>query len=113
RYRLWDVDLVIRRTLVYTALTATVVGLYVLVVGGLSQLFQTTGNLVVSLVATGLIAVLFQPLRERLQRGVNQLMYGQRDEPYAVLSRLGERLGATLAPEAVLPSIVETVSEAL
>jgi signal transduction histidine kinase len=60
-----------------------------------------------------LVAVLFQPLRERLQRGVNHLLYGQRDEPYAVLSRLGQRLEATLAPEAVLPSIVETVREAL
>ena len=49
----------------------------------------------------------------RLQRGVNRLMYGERDEPYAVLSRLGQRLEATLAPEAVLPTIVETVAQAL
>ena len=47
--------------------------------------------------------MLFQPLRERLQRGVNRLLYGERDEPYAVLARLGQRLEATLAPEAVLP----------
>jgi GAF domain-containing protein len=75
--------------------------------------FQTGGNLAVSLLATSLVAVLFQPLRERLQRGVNHLLYGQRDEPYAVLSRLGQRLEATLAPEAVLPSVIETVREAL
>jgi signal transduction histidine kinase len=60
-----------------------------------------------------LIAVLFQPLRDRLQRGVNRLMYGERDDPYAVLSRLSQRLEATLAPEAVLPTIVETVKESL
>src|SRR5215210_9149788 len=40
-------------------------------------------------------------------------MYGERDDPYAVVSRLGERLEATLAPNAVLPTIVETVREAL
>jgi len=57
--------------------------------------------------------VLVQPLRQRLQRGVNRLLYGERDEPYAVLSRLGRRLEGTLAPDAVLPAIVETVAGAL
>jgi signal transduction histidine kinase len=61
----------------------------------------------------GLVAVLFAPLRERLQRGVNRLMYGERDDPYAVLSRMGERLEATLAPKAVLPTIAETIAQAL
>jgi GAF domain-containing protein len=59
------------------------------------------------------VAVLFQPLRSRLQRGVKRLMYGERDDPYAVTSRLGRRLEATLAPEAVLPTIVETIAQAL
>lgn len=113
RYRLYDIDLVMNRTLVYGALTACVVGIYVLVVGYLGALLRTGGNLPISLVATGVVAVLFAPLRDRLQQGVNRLMYGERDEPYAVLSRLGERLEATLAPEAVLPAIVETVGEAL
>ena len=113
RKRLWDVDVLINRTLVYGALTACVVGLYVLVVGYLSTLFRTGGSLAISLVATGLVAVLFQPLRERLQRRVNHLVYGERDDPYAVLSRLGQRLEATLTPEAVLATIVQTVREAL
>src|SRR5207253_4564767 len=56
---------------------------------------------------------LFQPLREWLQRGVNRLLYGQRDDPYAVLSRLGQRLETSLAPDAVLPAIVQTVRDAL
>ena len=59
------------------------------------------------------MAVLFQPLRLRLQRGVNHLLYGQRDEPYTVLARLGQRLEASLAPHAVLPAIVQNVREAL
>lgn len=113
RYRLWDIDVVINRTLVYGALTVCVVGIYVLIVGYLGMLFQTGDNLLVSLIATGLVAVLFQPLRERLQRGVNRLMYGERDDPYGVLSRLGRRLEATLAPEAMLSTIAESVREAL
>src|SRR5215208_3164652 len=91
RYHLYAIDVVINRTLVYGALTACVVGVYVLAVGSLGTLFQR-GNLVISLLATGLVAVLFQPLRSRLQRGVNRMMYGERDDPYAVISRLGRRM---------------------
>ena len=113
RHHLFDIDLVISRTLVYGTLTASVVLLYVLVVGGLGALLQLRGNLIISLLATGLAAVMFAPLRERLQRGVNRLMYGERDDPYAVLSRLGQRLEGTLAPEAALGTIVETIAQAL
>jgi signal transduction histidine kinase len=113
RYRLWDIDIIINRALVYGALTASVAGLYILVVGYLGALFRTGGNLLISLLATGLVAVLFQPLRGWLQRSVNRLMYGRRDEPYAVIARLGRRLESSLAPEAVLPTIVETVAQAL
>ena len=113
RYRLWDIDLLINRTLVYGALTGCVVGLYVLVIGSLSALFQARGNLLASLLATGLVAVLFHPLRARIQHAVNRLMYGERDDPYAVISRLGQRLEGTITPSAVLPTIVQTVREAL
>jgi two-component system NarL family sensor kinase len=113
KYRLYDIDLIINRTLVYGALSASVVGIYMLVVGGFGALLQTSGNFAISLLATGLVAALFQPLRSRLQCGVNKLMYGERDEPYKVLSRLGRRLEGTLAPEAALTTIVETMSEAL
>jgi hypothetical protein len=54
--------------------------------------------------------VIFQPLRERLQHAVNRLMYGERDDPYSVLSRLGHRLEETIVPDAVLPTLVETVA---
>ncbi len=113
RYRLWDIDLLINRTLVYGLLTASIIGLYLLVVVGLGTLFSVLGNLLLSLLATGLIAVLFQPLRERLQRGVNSLMFGERDEPSRMLSRLSRRLEATLATEEILPAIVQTVAQAL
>src|SRR5215217_3804997 len=113
RYHLYEIDLIISRTLVYGALSVIVVGLYVLVVASLGALLQAQGSLFASLLATGLVAVLFAPLRDRLQRAVNRLMYGHRDDPYMVLSGLGERLETTLAPSAVLPTIVESVAQAL
>jgi two-component system NarL family sensor kinase len=112
RYRLWDIDIVINRTLVYGSLTVLVVATYVIVVGTLGTLLQTEGGLPISLFGTGIVAVSFQPLRERLQRGVNRLMYGERDDPYAVLARLSERLEVVIASQSVLPTVVETVAEA-
>lgn len=113
RHRLWDIDPVINRTLVYGLLTVGVVGIYVLAVNYLGALFQAGGNLVISLVVTGVIAVLFAPVRDHLQQGINRLMYGERDDPYAVITRLGKQLETTLSPEAVLPVITRTVREAL
>lgn len=113
RFRLWDIDVIINRALVYSGLTAGVIGAYVVIVGVLGTLLSAGHSLVISLIATGLVALAFQPLHQRLQRGVNRLLYGERDEPYAVLARLGQRLESALAPEAVLPVIVETVAEAL
>ena len=113
KYRLYDIDRIINRTLVYGALTICIVGIYVLVVGYLGALFASRGNLLISIFAAGLVAIMFQPLRERLQRIVNRLTYGERDDPYRVLARLGRRLEATIAPEAVLPAIVENIARAL
>jgi signal transduction histidine kinase len=117
RHRLWDIDAIINRTLVYGALTASVVAIYALIVGSLGSLVQVRGDFLgsflVSLLAAGFVAVLFAPLREGLQRGVNRLMYGERDDPYRVLSRLGRRLEGALEPKAVLPTIVDTVAGAL
>jgi signal transduction histidine kinase len=113
RYRLWDIDPIVNHTLVYGGLTVCIVGLYVVIVAELGVLFGTSGNLIFSLIATGLVAVVFQPLRLGLQRSVNRLMYGERADPYAVLNALGQRLEATLAPETILPTIVQSVVEAL
>lgn len=113
RYRLYEIDFVINRSLVYGVLTVIVAGVYALVVGGLSVLFQTSGNGALSLLGVGIVALITQPVRERLQRTINRLMYGERDDPYAVLSRLGQRLENTLTPEAVLPNLIETVAQTL
>ncbi|HEV2124242.1 MAG TPA: hypothetical protein VGW38_15905, partial [Chloroflexota bacterium] len=112
RYRLFDIDLIINRLLVYGGLTACVVAIYVLVVGYFGSLLGVEG-VVPSLVVTGIVAVLFQPLRERFQRAVDRLLYGDREEPYQVLARLGQRLEGTIEPSAVLPTLVQAIAESL
>ena len=112
RYRLWDVDLVINRVLVYAGLTACVVGIYVLVVAYLGRAFRSEAAPWMSLVATGVVAVLIQPLRGLVQRLVNRLTFGQRDEPYAVVTELGRRMATSVGPQP-LASVVETVAAAL
>jgi two-component system NarL family sensor kinase len=113
RHNLYDIDLIINRTLVYVTLTAVIVALYALLVGGVGALLQTQSNWIIALGATVVVAILFQPLRDRLQKGVNRLLYGQRDEPFEVLSDLGQRLEGTLSPDKVFPTLVETVAETL
>lgn len=113
RYRLWDIDVVVNRSLVYVGLTGGLLGLYLVVADGLGVLIEARGRLPLSLIATALVAVLFAPLRFRLQVAVNRLMYGERDDPYRVLTRVGERVGAAPAPQAVLQAIAETVAGAL
>ncbi len=113
RHQLYDINLVIYRTLLYGALTASVITIYVFVVSGLGTLFQAQGHPFIALLTTGLVAVLFHPLQEWLQRGVNRLFYGERDEPLAALSRLGKRLEAAIAPDVVLPTLVEVIAQTL
>jgi signal transduction histidine kinase len=114
RYRLWDINPIINRTLVYGALSASTIGLYVFAVGYFSSFFQNNkASVIISFIATGVIAFLFEPLREGLQRVVNRLMYGERDDPATVLTRLSARLDSTLALDSILPTIVETVAQTL
>ena len=112
RHRLYDLTIVVNRSLVYVALTASVIALYI----GFVTLFERTlgrSGQTGALVATGIVAVAFQPLRERLQRGINRLMYGERDEPYAVLSKLAARLELALPAQQTLGTVTETIAGAL
>jgi signal transduction histidine kinase len=113
RYHLYGIDILINRTLLFGTLTAIIVALYVLVVGGLGVLFHSNSNLLVALTATGLIAVLFQPLRQRLQHGINKMMYGERDDPVTVFARMGQLVEATSSPKAMLSGLVETIAQTL
>ena len=116
RSRLWDIDVLINRTLVYGVLTVSLALVYVGLIIGLQALLRDLiyqDNSVAIVLSTLVIAALFLPLRQRIQRMINRLMYGERDDPYAVLSRLAKRLEATIEPELVLPTVVETVAQAL
>lgn len=94
-------------------LTGIAVGIYTLIVGGIGSLLQHQGSTAVAFVATGLVAVLFQPLRMRLQTAVNRLMYGQRDDPVGMLTHLAQRLEMVDSPERILPTVVETIATTL
>lgn len=111
--RLWNIDIVINRTLVYGALTMATMAIYILIVGAFGNLLDVSNRSFIAFIATGLVAILFQPLRERLQNGVNRLMYGERDNPVSVLSKLGEELEHTGSPEDALASITKTVATTL
>ena len=110
KYRLYDIDVLIERSIVYGLLTAVVVSGYVAIVavlgGWLSQFAA-------SLVATGVTAVAFQPLRERLQRRIDRLLYGDRADPYGALATLGARLESTVPIAAVLPTVADAIATAL
>ena len=113
RYRLYDVDVVINRALAYGALTGVVALLYVVIVGGLGRVFQTSGNLLISLLGTGVVAVMLNPMRERLQNAVNHLMYGERDDPVSVMTMLGKQLEETISPQDALSKIVVLIAKIL
>lgn len=113
RRRLWDIDPIMNRTIVYSILSLCVVLLYVISVWYLGALLRNDGQWFVSLLATSIVAVAFAPMKERLQRLVNKMMYGEQDSPHTVLSRLGDRLQDPLQPEAAMELVARTVRESL
>ncbi|GAB4559749.1 MAG: hypothetical protein Kow0047_05860 [Anaerolineae bacterium] len=113
RYHLYDIDIIISRTLVYGALVALIVGVYVVIVGATSLFVQTRSNWGAAIIAAGIVAALFHPVRTRLRRGVDRLLYGRRDQPLVVLSEMGARMEAAATPEEMLPMLVETVAREL
>lgn len=113
RYRLYDIDLIINRTLVYGGLSILIVACYLLIVSGVSFVFHLQQGFFSAALATGIVALIFQPLRERLQKSVNRLMFGRRDEPYAVLAQLGRDLQSAMLPEQGLRAVVAGIVASL
>jgi len=64
-----------------------------------------------SILATAVVAIAFQPVRTRVQRVANRLVYGKRAEPYEVLSQFSERVAGTEATEKVLPTTARVLAE--
>ena len=113
RDRLFDIDIVVNRTLVYGGLTLGVVATYVAVTSAIGAVVGQEHGFAVSLLATGIAALAALPLRDLLQRSVNRVMYGQRDKPWQAMRRLGQRLDLAADPDRAFPAIVETIAEAL
>jgi signal transduction histidine kinase len=113
RHNLWDIDILINRTVVYGTLTALIVVIYIAIVSLFGLLFRTQNNGISGLIATGIIAVLFQPLRDRLQRRVDRLFYGERDDPSAILTRLADQVQSGESTSSILPNLVQTIAQAL
>ena len=114
KYRLYDIDVVISKTLVYAVLAAFITAVYVLLVVGIGSLAGSGGrpDLGLSILATALVAVAFQPVRTRAQRLANRLVYGQRATPYQALAQLSERMAGTYATESLLPTMATIVAGA-
>jgi signal transduction histidine kinase len=115
KHRLFDIEVVINKTLVYGSLAAFITGVYVAVVVGIGQLVGSHGqpNVGLSIAATALVAFAFQPVRERVQRVANRLVYGRRATPYEVLSRFSDRLGAVHATDDLLPRMARVLAEGI
>ncbi|MEO6797126.1 MAG: sensor histidine kinase [Candidatus Dormibacter sp.] len=113
RYRLYEIDVVLNRTLVYGALAVFITVVYVGIVVGIGSLIGSRGqpNLALSIVATAVVAVAFQPVRERVERIANRLVYGQRATPYEVLTQFSHRVAAAVANEEVLPRLARVLVE--
>jgi signal transduction histidine kinase len=116
RYRLYDLDYVVSRAVVYGLLTAAGIGVYVGVVNLSGWLLRERAGLGGSLVATAVVAVGFAPARDRLQRWVDRRLYGDRHDPVRAVARLGERLrdgpGGAADGDA-LAGVLQGVCEAL
>jgi signal transduction histidine kinase len=113
KYRLYDIDLVISKTIVYGSLAAFITLVYVVIVVGIGSLGSGFGragsrpDLGLSIAATAVVAVAFQPVRERTQR----LAFGKRATPYEALSEFAGRMGGTYATEDALPRMARVLAE--
>ncbi len=113
KYRLYDIDLIISRALVYGALAAFITAVYIGIAVGIGTLVGSGGqpNLWLSIVATIIVAVGFQPVRERVQKIANRLVYGNRATPYEVLTAFSEQVADTYAADEVLPRMARVLQE--
>jgi signal transduction histidine kinase len=111
RYRLYDIDLIINRALVYGGLAAVITGVYVLLVVGIGAMIGSNQRFLLSLVATAVIALAFQPLRQRAQQLANRLVYGKRATPYEALSQFSEHLSETYSHEDILDRMARILGE--
>jgi hypothetical protein len=111
KYRLYQIDAIIRRSVVVGVLAAFITLVYVGVVAGIGSLVGSTRNLPLAVGATAVIALAFQPLRERARRLADRIVYGDRATPYEVLSGFAERISGAYAIEDILPRTVAVLGQ--
>ena len=111
KYHLYDIDLVLRKTLVFGVLAVFITIVYVAIVVGVGTAVGSSGNPVLSGIAAAIVALAFQPVRRGGQRLANRLVYGKRATPYEVLSEFSSRLGEAYDPEDVLPRMARILAD--
>src|SRR6266576_3260432 len=112
--RLYDIDVIVNKTVVYLSLAAFITAVYIALVVGIGQAVGQQGKagFRLSVLATAVVAVAFQPVRERVQRLANRLVYGKRATPYEALAQLSERMAGTYATEDLLSRMALIVAAA-
>jgi signal transduction histidine kinase len=111
KYRLYGIDTVIRRSVVIGVLAVFITAVYLGIVVGVGSLVGSTRNPTLSIIATAVIAVAFQPIRARARRLADRLVFGKRAVPYEVLSEFSERMAASYSTEDILPRMAQILSE--
>jgi signal transduction histidine kinase len=111
RYRLYGVDVVISKTIVYTGLALFITAAYVAIVVGIGAVLGgDRADTTLQIVGTAAVAVAFEPARQRLQHLANRLVYGKRATPYEVMAWFGHRMAAVPGVDDVLPDMAETAA---
>jgi signal transduction histidine kinase len=115
RYRLYDIDALISKTVVYGSLAVFIALAYVVAVVVVGELLGrwAGSSTLLALTATAVIAAAFQPLRTRLQAGADRWVYGRRAAPYELMTRFGHSLGQAVATPDVLARIAVTAGRAV
>ena len=114
RYRLYDIEVIINRTVVLAVGSAFAgIGYTTLVVAVGKRVDQQTSGFWLSLLATAVVALAFQPLRRQVTRLANRLAFGSRAQPYEALSHFSRRLAETPTADAVLPAVAEAAGRAV
>jgi signal transduction histidine kinase len=112
KYRLYDIEIVIRKTLMFAIVAAAVTGLYVLVVIAVPAAVIGLGSGVeTGAVLVGVaIGLLVAPIRTRARRLADRLVYGKRATPYEVLAEFSGRVGETYSADDVLPRMAQVLA---
>jgi signal transduction histidine kinase len=113
KYRLYDIDIVINKAVVYGAIAVFITAVYLTVVIGVGSLIGYASNPLLSAIAAAVVALAFQPARRRAQHLANRLVYGNRATPYEVLSELSSRFAGTYSLHDALPRLARVTSEAV